>query len=218
MLQQHLASVIPHQQHGFIHHKGTITNLLEHTQFIHTQLRLGKQVDLIYFDYSKAFDQVDHHILLSKLAQFTIPSSLLQVVGKFISGRSYRIQVNETVSATKFITESSVPQGSHIGPFLYTIMCHDLPQCTQQSNTLSLLYADDTKFAQTINDLTDQQKLQTSIDNLTTWSRKNGLRLNLDKCKYVCFNRKKNITNMRQYYIGTSRIQQVEQYIRRSQF
>lgn len=72
--------MIPRQQHGFVSHKGTLTNLLEHTQFLHSQLRLGKQVDVIYFDYSKAFDQVDHYILLSKLARLATPLSLLQVV------------------------------------------------------------------------------------------------------------------------------------------
>lgn len=209
-LQQDLASIIPHQQHGFVPYKGTTTNWLE---FIQKQLKMKKQMDVIYFDYSKAFDQVDHKILLSKLAKFSIPLPLLQVVGKFITGRSYKLKIDDVVSATKFTTESSVPQGSHIGPLLYTIMCHDLPQCALQSDTLSLLYADDTKFAQSIGDSQDQIKLQQSIDRLTKWSRENRLMLNLDKCKYVCFGRLKNNINERQYFIGTTSIQKIEQHV-----
>lgn len=114
---------------------------------------------------------------------------------------------------TQFITESSVPQGSHVGPFLYTIMCYHLPNCTLHSDTFSLLYADDTKFAQTINSDLDYQQLQSSIDKLTVWSAKNRLQLNLGKTRYLWFSQNKDLTNLRQYYIGTDRIQQVEQHI-----
>lgn len=88
----------------------------------------------------------------------------------------------------------------------------DLP-CDEDGNKCVLvLYADDTKFAQTIQSDSDSDKLQKSIDKLTSWSRINRLQLNLNKCKYVRYTKKPNTVNLRQYYIGTAVIEEVKQH------
>lgn len=92
-------------------------------------------------------------------------------------------------------------------------MCIDLPNCATSFDTFVSMYADDTKFAQKIRCQQDHCNLQTSIDNLTKWSDDNRLTLNLDKCKYVCYSNKTKNVNIRQYYIKSSRIQQVESHI-----
>lgn len=92
-------------------------------------------------------------------------------------------------------------------------MCHDLPACGEENETMSLLYADDTKFAQSIQSDNDSTKLQKSIDKLSLWSTTNRLQLNLNKCKYVRYTRKPNTINLRQYYIGANVIEEVKQHI-----
>lgn len=92
-------------------------------------------------------------------------------------------------------------------------MCIDLPDCATSLNTFVLMYADDTKFAHTIKCQQDHIDLQTSIDNLSKWSEENHLTLNLDKCKYVCYGSKQNNANIRQYYLKSSRIEQVESHV-----
>lgn len=72
-LYRHLDRVLPDQQHGFRMERSTTKNLLELTNFIRKNINEKSQVDLIYFDFSKAFDRVDHYILAKKLAKLAMP-------------------------------------------------------------------------------------------------------------------------------------------------
>lgn len=64
--------MIPWEQHGFISARGTTSNLMELTEYLHMQLKLKNQVDVIYFDFTKAFDRIDHQLLALKLSSLTI--------------------------------------------------------------------------------------------------------------------------------------------------
>lgn len=84
-LYYHVEKMIPNQ-HGFMRKRGTTTNLLEITQFLHDNLK-HNQIDVVYFDFSKAFDQVDHSILAIKLAKLSMPYSFFKAIISFITGR-----------------------------------------------------------------------------------------------------------------------------------
>lgn len=79
-LQSHLDQIIPPTQHGFCPNPSTITNLLHLTDFIHTEFSKGNQIDVIYFDFTKAFDTIDHCLLGRKLVERSRPFFLYLVI------------------------------------------------------------------------------------------------------------------------------------------
>lgn len=126
-------------------------------------------------------------------------------VMNFVTKRRYQIKSDGVIFGTGFQTESAVPQGSHCGPFLYLLFCNQISGCTLNTDTLSLLYADDTKFARTVNNSNDQKKLQDAIDNLYQWSLDNGLTINTSKTYHVSKpSRRQHYIS--QYYLGMNRI------------
>lgn len=210
-LIQHMSEIIPQTQHGFMSAKSTQSNLVEITQFISEKAAQGHQVDVIYFDFSKAFDVIDHHILASKLAMYSIPFTLFFTTMNFIIGRTYRLKIDGKLTDHQFQTQSSVPQGSHCGPFLFNIMSSDITNCTKDTPNFQLMYADDVKFYATINNLEDQLTLQRSIDKLHNWSIQNKIKLNSAKTYVVSYTMKKRTYINSRYYLSNEIITKVKE-------
>lgn len=151
--------------------RNTTSNLIEMTEFLHKQRGNNVQTDVVYFDYSKAFDKIDHHLLASKLVSLSMPLLPFLTVMNFITNRTYQLKVNNGPSGERFTSHSSVPQGSHCGPLLFATMCHDTASCIDNSDLNVLLYADDTKFYKVIKSMEDEERLQQAIDKLTRWTK-----------------------------------------------
>ena len=144
------------------------------------------QVDVIFTDLSKAFDKLDHGILLSKLRSIGFDNTLLQLLQSYLSNRKFFVSYNGYTSI-KNTAKSGVPQGSNLGPLLFLLFINDLP------NSLfceTLMYADDVKIFSTINSYNDCLTLQFNLSVLHEWCITNRLKLNIDKCKIVTFTRK----------------------------
>lgn len=88
-IYKHVADFIPIEQHGFMPGRSTTTNLSEISQFLHENIRAVDRIDVVYFDYSKAFDQIDHRILATKLAEISMPFLLYKATMNFITYRTY---------------------------------------------------------------------------------------------------------------------------------
>lgn len=131
---RHLDCLLPHQQHGFRAKKSTTTNLLEKVQYIFRHLKPANCINVIYFDYTKAFDQVDHGILARKLLALSTPLPLYRVILSFITNRTYQLKADGQSRDEVFPTTSSVPQGSQCGPILFLIMCYDISACVRNTN------------------------------------------------------------------------------------
>lgn len=86
-ITEHVQSIIPKIQHGFRRKRSTVTNLIEISQFIYENIKKGGRFDVIYFDFSKAFDRVDHGILAVKLTKIGIPLKLLNTIMSFVTSR-----------------------------------------------------------------------------------------------------------------------------------
>jgi len=101
------------------------------------------QTDVIYTDFSKAFDSVNHSLLLFKLNQLKFPCNLLTWISSYSNGRTQRVIFKNAASKLIYVT-SGVPQGSHLGPLLFTLFINDLPSIITHSRVL--MYADDVKL------------------------------------------------------------------------
>ncbi|XP_045463863.1 uncharacterized protein LOC123673424 [Harmonia axyridis] len=129
-------------KHGFVKGHSTVTNLFNVTQFISEVIERKSQVDILYTDFSKAFDLLDHGILLRKLSQFGLSSALIGLFKSYLSNRQQYVEF-KGVRSTVFSSTSGVPQGSNLGPLLFIIFINDLAEVVDVD---CLLFADDFKI------------------------------------------------------------------------
>ena len=150
-------------QHGFLPRRSTTTNLLNVTQYIAEEMDKRGQTDVIYTDFSSAFDTVDHNLLLNKLSAFGLVPSLVRLMESYLSNRINYVFYNGFKSS-EYMSTSGVPQGSNLGPLLFVLCIDDLVS----SLTCNVLgFADDLKIVSTIKDFEDIVKLQQNLNKIT---------------------------------------------------
>ena len=184
-----LVNFLSTSQHGFTSGKSTTTQLVEFIEEVGRKLDHSDQTDIIYLDFSKAFDSVSHSLLLHKLHKLGISGILLKWFESYLRERYQRVVVNGGTS--KWLpVDSGVPQGSILGPLLFNIFINDMSKVPKHSNIV--LYADDTKCYKGIATIDDCLDLQSDLDLLYEWSVKWKLNFNATKCKILSVNRSKN--------------------------
>ena len=124
--------------------------------------------DVIYLDFSKAFDRVPHERLLRKIKSHGIDGRVLNWIRSWLSNREQRVVINGEKSYWGKVT-SGVPQGSVLGPLLFIIYINDLD--TGVSSNISK-FADDTKIGRRIVSNDDKVTLQSELDMLQEWASK----------------------------------------------
>ena len=176
-------------QHGFMKNKSTVTNLLEFFEKITGHVDDGDCVDVIYLDFSKAFDKVPIKRLISKLKAHGIDGSLLAWISDWLTNRKQRTVLNGQFS-TWISVLSGVPQGSVLGPILFIIFINDIDTAVDIIRQIMNKFADDTKLGQKINCKEDADMLQRCLDNLLSWADNWGMKFNVLKCSVIHFGRK----------------------------
>ena len=182
-IKSEILPLITQFQHGFLGGRSTETQLLHVYNYINSILDSSGQADIIYLDFSKAFDSVPHHLLLHKLRSFGFNGSLYQWFSSYITSRKQRVVIDGEYSDWCNVT-SWVPQGSILGPVLFLLYINDLTDCVS-NNTNVALFADDVKIYREINSLHDCLLLQHDLTSLDNWSKKWKLNFNYDKCKVL---------------------------------
>lgn len=194
IMNKYLTSLVENQltpnQHGFIKNKSTNTNLIEYVSRVSSALDEGFEIHTIYTDFCKAFDTVDHDILLSKLQAIGLNDSLLLWLKSYLLNRLVCVSFNGHKSLP-FEPSSGVPQGSVLGPLLFNIFINDISHIFENDH---LLLADDLKIFRKIRSSNDIPRLQADIDKLHEWTVVNNLKLNTDKCYAMSFSNKVNPT------------------------
>jgi hypothetical protein len=139
----------------------------------------GADVRVIAFDYRKAFDLIDHTILISKLSKYSINPHIVNWIGDFLNNRWQRVKLaNDCFSEWKLVP-AGVPQGTKLGPWLFLIMIEDLEI---PSSDGVVKFVDDTTAYEIIprDQTSSAQKL---VDEVVTWSSVNKFQLHPKKCK-----------------------------------
>ena len=163
-------------QHGFRQHRSCVTQLLHMMEDLTRLIDDKQNVDMIYFDFKKAFDTVPHNRLLTKLEYYGITGNILSWIENFLSDRKQMVKVGSKFSDSINVT-SGIPQGSILGPILFTIFINDLPN---EVESFCKIFADDTKI---YNVTSESKRLQDDINAMILWSENWQLYFNTGKCK-----------------------------------
>lgn len=185
----HTKHLIIPQQHGFVKGRSTATNLVSFISDVVEAVDSRASADVIYTDFSKAFDTVNIKILIKKLSLYGISGQLLNWCNSYLSNRKSKIVLNGYESQV-YMASSGVPQGSHLGPLFFILFINDVISCFHHSNCY--LYADDLKIVKNISNEIDVKLLQDDLDRFVSWCNVNCLKLNHNKCYYMHFSRKKS--------------------------
>jgi len=164
-------------QFGFLPKRSTTTQLIFTLNKWYEGLLHKKNIDVIYIDLQKAFDQVPTQYLLNKLYSYGIRGKIHTWIGNFLKNRTFSVRINKEESTTLPIF-SGVPQGSILAPLLFTIYINDLPS-KLGDNIFTSLYADDIKITHIYK--TQDNLLQEKIDILNSWAKDWGLNISLNK-------------------------------------
>ncbi|XP_055612980.1 uncharacterized protein LOC129759539, partial [Uranotaenia lowii] len=176
---------ISENQHGFVPKRSVTSNLMVFTSFCISNMDDGKQIDAIYTDISAAFDSVIHDILLKKLHRLGFSERMCAWIRSYLTDRRLAVKIGSDL-----IPKSGVPQGSNLGPLLFTLFCNDINLLLTGCGVL--LYADDLKIFLVINSQSDCLELQRFLDTVVNWCAINLLVLSVAKCCIITFGRRKN--------------------------
>jgi hypothetical protein len=167
------------QQSGFKKGHSCQTSLHRMTEYVFSELHKGNVVGLVALDLKKAFDTVNHSILLSKMKLYGIGRKELAWFMSYLNNRQ-QVCCLDACSSDPLTIDCGVPQGSILGPLLFILYVNDLPQCFSECQVN--IYADDTAFYIAKRTVTEiNEALQTELDQVHNWLCANKLSLHVGK-------------------------------------
>ena len=191
------------QQHGFVHGRSTVTQLLTYLECCAKKVANGEVVDVVYLDFQKAFDTVPHERLMKKLKSYGIDGEILAWITEYLKDRTQIVRVNGESSRTGAVI-SGIPQGTVLGPLLFVIYINDI---LDNVNSDGLLFADDAKIFRAISCKEDSLRLQDDITKLEEWSDLWLLKFHPDKCHLLTLGKLENIMYCHRYKVGGEEIE-----------
>lgn len=175
-------------QYGFRKGFSTEYALMAQKEYIYQQFEQGNVVLGLFVDFTKAFDHINHKLLIEKLERYGIRGTAGSLIQSYLQHRNQIVSLGGCNSDSLSIV-AGVPQGSILGPFLFNIYINDIVNIS--SNVKFIIYADDTNIfltGKSVNELITHANLL--LIRLEKWTRENGLKINVAKTKAMVFHAK----------------------------
>ena len=144
--------------------------------------RKGNGVDVIYLDFAKAFDKLDHRVTLNKLAALGVQGRIGRWIATFLTNRTQAVVIDVKKSGKKPVI-SGVPQGSVLGPLLFLVLIGDIDR--EVADAFLSSFADDTRVGKGITTIVDTTQLQTDLNSIYKWPEDNNMMFNSDKFELI---------------------------------
>ena len=180
--------------HVFVRHLDLLTQF---TDKVLSNMDKGLVNGVVFIDLKKAFDTVDHVILLGKLKSLGLSSKNLEWFHSYLSSRYQKTVIGQASSTSRKVSVG-VPVGSILGPLLFVIYMNDLPKVLR--NTTVTLFADDTALycsSQSARDL--QTMLNQDLDRLAQWLYEHKLTLNVSKSKFMLIGGPRKLNTLKEF-------------------
>ena len=159
-------------------------------------VKMGNNINVIYLDFAKAFDKVDHGILCHKLKQLGIGGKVGTWIHNFLSDRTQYITANGAASTMSQVI-GSVPKGTVLGPILFLILIGDI---NENTNSHVSSFADDTRVLLAITDEDDVKTLQNDLKTIYKWQETNNMQFNSNKFELLRYGKNQHIKESTSYY------------------
>ena len=181
-------------QHAFQKLHSTLTSLINVTDSWFSNVNRHEVNASVFLDLKKAFDTVDHDILLAKLSAYGVDGVPYHWFRSYLTDRQQYCHINGHRSSQKHV-QCGIPQGSCLGPLLFILYVNDFERCLE--NCTPNMYADDTSvtcFAEDMEELCND--LQNELINISDWMRQNKMSLNTKKSEFMIIGHKRQLTRI----------------------
>ena len=194
-------------QSAYKHNHSTITALLSVTDDIYEALENSELVFLVLLDYSKAFDCANHRLILAKLKAAGFGDDSLSWIFSYLNGRKQKVVTGEAESSWQDVF-NGVPQGSVLGPLLFTVLVSDLRDAIKRGRYH--MYADDTQLyysckCEDANITVDS--INSDLSRISQFSKTNCLKLNAGKSKYIIIGSRHNLKKLKEIQLKDIKIE-----------
>ena len=173
-------------QHGFRKNKSTVLQLLTFLQIAYKSQDEASDMEIVFADFSKAFDRVDHGILLMKLFKNGVGRNLMKLLKSYLSNSFQSVRLNSKISDPKPVTRGK-PRGSIFGPLFFLNFINNFPSICQ--NVTPLLFAAVAKF---ISQRLAKEEFQNELNVIYNWTVQNNMPFDVDNCTHVSFTKSSN--------------------------